>query len=276
MVFRLRCEGQGRLAQLVRAIRLHRIGQGFESLSAHCGLLKVGKTNIEETSPTRRNFITSSMASTTNSSETLMAGSGSPVPVPIAPATPAITLWRWSVEKYHEMVRAGIIDEDDPVELLEGWIVKKMTTSPLHRTVTGLLRDVLQRVMPEGWFVDSQDPVTLAASEPEPDVVLVRGSRLDFLDHHPGPGDVALVVEVSDSGLSRDRVFKKSIYAAAGIAVYWVVNLVDRRLEVYSECTTSASGTDYARCDCFAVGDKVPLVVEGQTVAEIPLAAILP
>ena len=85
-----------------------------------------------------------------------------------------------------------------------------------------------------------------------------------------------LKAEVSDSGLSRDRVFKKSIYAAAGIAVYWVVNLVDRRLEVYSGFTSSASGTDYARCDCFAAGDKVPLVVNGRTVAEIPVAAIMP
>jgi Uma2 family endonuclease len=174
------------------------------------------------------------------------------------------------------MVRAGIIDEDDPVELLDGWLVKKMTKSPLHRTVTGLLRDVLQKVIPAGWFVDSQDPVTLSASEPEPDVVLVRGSRLDYLDRHPGPGDVALVVEVSDSGLSRDRVFKKSIYAAAGIAVDWVVNLVDRRIEVYSGCTGSASGADYARCDLFAVGDKVPLVVDGRIVAEIPVGSILP
>ncbi len=216
------------------------------------------------------------MASITDSSETLIAGSEAPVSVPTAPASPTVTLWRWSVEKYHEMVRAGIIDEDDPVELLEGWIVKKMTKSPLHRTVTGLLRDALQRVMPEGWFVDSQDPVTLSASEPEPDAVLVRGSRLDYLDHHPGPGDVALVAEVSDSGLSRDRVFKKSIYAAAGIAVYWVVNLVDRRLEVYSGCTNSASGSDYARCDCFVAGQKVPLVVDGRIVAEVPVAAILP
>jgi Uma2 family endonuclease len=174
------------------------------------------------------------------------------------------------------MVHRGIIDEDDPVELLDGWIVEKMTKSPLHRTVTGLLREILQRVMPAGWFVDSQDPVTLAASEPEPDAVLVRGNRLDYLDRHPGPGDVALVAEVSDSGLSRDRILKKSIYAAAGIAVYWVVNLVDRRVEVYSGCTSSASGADYARCDCYAVGESVPLVVDGQTVAKIPVGEILP
>lgn len=171
---------------------------------------------------------TLSMASITDSSESLSAGAGAAVSVAVVPAPPPLTLWRWSVNKYHEMVRSGIIDEDAPVELLEGWVVQKMTKSPLHRTVTGLLRDVLQQVIPAGWFVNSQDPVTLAASEPEPDAVLVRGSRLDYLDHHPGPGDVALVAEVSDSALSRGRVFKKSIYAAAGIAVYWVVNLVDR------------------------------------------------
>jgi Uma2 family endonuclease len=213
------------------------------------------------------------MASITDSSETLFARSEAPA---TATAVPTVSFWRWSVEKYHEMVHTGIIDEDDPVELLDGWIVKKMTKSPLHRTVTGLLREILQRVMPAGWFVDSQDPVTLSASEPEPDAVLVRGNRLDYLDRHPGPGDIALVAEVSDSGLTRDRVFKKSIYAAAGITVYWVVNLVDRRIEVYSGCTNSGSGADYARCDCYAVGDRVPLIVDGQIVAEIPVGEILP
>ena len=216
------------------------------------------------------------MASIIDSPETLIAGSEAPILAPFVSAAPAVTLWRWSVEKYHEMVRAGIIDEDDPVELLDGWIVKKMTKSPLHRLATYLLRETLQRHIPEGWYVDSQEPVTLVASEPEPDVVLVRGSPRDYADHHPGPGNVALVAEVSDSGLTRDRVFKKSIYAAAGIAIYWVVNLVDRRLEIYSGCTSSASGADYARCDCFVVGDKVPLVVDGQTVAEIAVREILP
>jgi hypothetical protein len=218
------------------------------------------------------------MASITESSETLLVDSESPVPATTGPAIaePTLTLWRWSVEKYHEMVRSGIIGEDDPVELLDGWIVKKMTKSPRHRLVTYLLREALQRRIPEGWYVDSQEPVTLAASEPEPDVFVVRGTPRDFGDHHPGPGDVALVAEVSDSGLLRDRVLKKSIYAAAGIAAYWVVNLVERRLEVYSGCTTSATGPDYAQCDLFAAADRVPLVVDGQIVAEIPLREILP
>jgi Uma2 family endonuclease len=184
--------------------------------------------------------------------------------------------WRWSVEKYHEMVRAGVISEDDQVELLEGWIVEKMTKSPLHRKVTHSLRKALEHCIPEGWYVDSQEPVTLASSEPEPDAVVVRGSSNDFGERHPGPGDIALVAEVTDSSLPRDRVFKKRIYAAAGIAVYWVVNLVDRQIEVYSDCSNAPSGSDYARCDIFTGADNVPLVVDGRTVAEIPARAILP
>ena len=100
------------------------------------------------------------------------------------------------------MVRTAIIGEDDPVELLEGWIVKKMTKSPRHRLATRLLRDALQRHIPQGWDVDSQDPVTLSASEPEPDATIVRGGPRDYADRHPGAGDVALVAEVSDSSLA--------------------------------------------------------------------------
>ncbi len=203
---------------------------------------------------------------------------------PIAPVgevasiacVPLFSHWRWSVEKYHEMVRTGIIVEDDPVELLEGWIVQKMTKSPLHRKVTHALRKVLERCIPEGWYVDSQEPVTLAESEPEPDAVVVRRNSDDFGDRHPGPGDIALEAEVTDSSLPRDRVFKKNIYAAAGIAVYWAINLVDRQIEGYADCIHSPSGPDYARCNVYTPADNVPLVIDSRTVAEIPVRAILP
>ncbi len=124
--------------------------------------------------------------------------------------------------------------------------------------------------------MDSQEPITLAESEPEPDAVVVRGNSDDFGERHPGPGDVAMVAEVTDSSLPRDRVFKKRIYAAAGIAVYWVVNLVDREIEVYADCTNPPSGPDYARCDKFTLAENVPVVFDGRTVAEIPVRAILP
>jgi len=119
-------------------------------------------------------------------------------------AVPGVSIWRLSVAQYHEMIRAGILAEDDPVELLDGCLVQKIIKNPPHCLATGLVRDALEKALPEGWHVKSQDPITLAASEPEPDVTVVRGSRRDYADRHPGPADVALVVEVADTGLQRD------------------------------------------------------------------------
>ena len=129
-------------------------------------------------------------------------------------ALPPVQVWRLSVEQYEEMVRAGILSEDDPVELLDGWLVPKMPKKPLHVMATELVRDALVKVIPDGWHVNSQQPLRLSTSEPEPDAMVVRGSRRDYLDRLPGPAEVALVVEVADTSLEQDRVFKKAIYAA--------------------------------------------------------------
>jgi len=158
-------------------------------------------------------------------------------------ATPSITtseqpvivstdvIWRLSVDQYHAMIQAGILTEDDPVELLEGWLVTKMSKNPRHTFVTQLARDVVASLLPPGWYVNGQEPVTTKDSEPEPDVAVVRGNRRQYIDHHPGPQDIALVVEVADSSLQRGRSLKKRLYAAAGIPVYWIVNLLDGQIE---------------------------------------------
>ena len=210
-------------------------------------------------------------------SQSPAAESAVPVVASAAPAPAETTweLWRWSVEQYHEMVRTAIISEDDPVELLEGWIVKKMTKSPRHRLATRLLRDALQRHIPQGWDVDSQDPLTLSASEPEPDATIVRGGPRDYADRHPGARDVALVAEVSDSslgaiGASRRQFTPPPALPFIGSSTCW------RGIEVYSNPIGSAEGADYATCESFGVEDRVPLVVDGLSVAEIPAREILP
>src|SRR5216684_4112577 len=104
-------------------------------------------------------------------------------------------LWRLSVEQYHAMIQAGILDEDDPVELLEGWLVTKIAKSPKHSAVTHLIQAALTHILPSGWHVRGQEPVTTTHSEPEPDVVIARGDLRQYLDHHPGPHEVALIVE---------------------------------------------------------------------------------
>ena len=108
------------------------------------------------------------------------------------------TLWRMPVERYHAMIRSGVLSDDDRIELLEGVLVEKMSKNPAHRIATRKTGDALRAVLPAGWYVDEQAPVTTADSEPEPDISLMRGSTGDYADRHPGPADVALAVEVAD------------------------------------------------------------------------------
>jgi Uma2 family endonuclease len=192
------------------------------------------------------------------------------------PDVPTEPIWRLTVEQYHEMVRHGILGEDDPVELLNGWLVTKMTQNTFHRAAVKLVYRSLDRIVPEGWYVDSQGPITLLASEPEPDVVLVRGDTRQYLDGHPGPGDVALVVEVADASVRRDRLLKKSIYARAKILVYWIVNLVERRVEVYSEPQGTGRQAGYRQHREYTVDEEVPLIIEEREIGRIPVRSLLP
>jgi Uma2 family endonuclease len=191
-------------------------------------------------------------------------------------AIPAVPVWRLSVEQYHAMLRAGILTSDDPVELLEGWLISKMPKTPPHRATTRLIRQALEQVIPPGWYIDSQEPISTADSEPEPDVVIVRGDTRQYLDRHPGPQDVALVVEVADTTLQRDREFKKRLYARAGIPVYWLVNLPERRCEVYCEPTGPVETADYRQRRDYALQDKMPLILEGGEVAWLQVRELLP
>jgi Uma2 family endonuclease len=194
----------------------------------------------------------------------------------VPPAVPSDLIWRFSVREYHEMIRAGILDEDAPVELLDGWLVTKMMKNPPHSAATDLVRYALERIVPKGWYVRSQDAITLAQSEPEPDAAVVRGDRRTYVDRHPGPEDVALVVEVADASLHRDRTSKKRLYAQAGIPVYWIVDLVERRVEVYTDPSGATDQPDYREHRTFGKSEEVPLVVAGREVGRIAASAMLP
>jgi len=124
------------------------------------------------------------------------------------------------------MIRAGILTPDDPVEMLAGWLVYKMPKNPPHRIATKLALQALEAVVPAGCYVDSQEPITLDDSEPEPDVMVVRGDTRQYRERHPGVDDVVLIVEIADTTIERDRGVKKAVYARAGIPVYWIVNLL--------------------------------------------------
>jgi len=193
---------------------------------------------------------------------------------PVAVSTEMI--WRFSVDQYHAMIQAGILTEDDPVELLEGWLITKRSKTPRHSVVTQLLRETLARLLSSGWHVDSHEPLTTADSEPEPDVTIVRGETRQYLDRHPGPQDVALVVEVADSSLQRDRSLKKRLYAAARIPVYWIVNLLANQIEVYSEPSGPHEQPDYQQQQIYGLADTVPVVIEGSEVGRLLVQDLLP
>lgn len=102
--------------------------------------------------------------------------SQAPAGTPHLHRVPTLPIWQLSVEQYHQMIQTGILTEDDPIELLEGWLVPKMPKNPPHRISTALVREALTRLLPVGFFVDSQEPLTTDDSEPEPDAMVVQGS----------------------------------------------------------------------------------------------------
>jgi Uma2 family endonuclease len=143
-------------------------------------------------------------------------------------------LHRFTRHEYGRLVDHGFLDEDDPVELIDGLLLVKEPQSSPHRTAIVLVAKALERAFGDGWFVQIQSPIVLGArSEPEPDVCVVRGSPRDYVDAHPRLP--ALVVEVAQAGLTLARGRKAAVYARGGIADYWILNLVDRVLEVHRE-----------------------------------------
>lgn len=143
-------------------------------------------------------------------------------------------LHRWTRHQYERLIDHGLLGEDDPVELLDGLLLVKEPQHSPHRTAVLLVAKAVERAFGEGWFVQTQSPIILDhRSEPEPDVCVVHGSPRDYVASHPTRP--ALIVEVAQSGLAIARGRKAAAYARARIADYWIVNLVDRALEVHRE-----------------------------------------
>jgi Uma2 family endonuclease len=183
---------------------------------------------------------------------------------------------RFTVEQYHQMIAAGVFPEGLRVELFEGAIVHMTPVGTPHRgAVLSLLALLNKLVDGTGWHACSQQPIGLASSEPEPDLSIVRGAPQDYFEHHPSPSELALVVEVADSSLAFDRGPKAKLYAAAGIPEYWIVNLIDRQVEVFGEPATDSNPLcGYQRRS--VVKDEVAFTLEGRQLGNIRLTEILP
>jgi Uma2 family endonuclease len=178
---------------------------------------------------------------------------------------------RLDVERYEAMIDSGLFTDDDRFELIEGTLVRKMTKGRQHSAGSVKCRLAIERLLTAGWHVRTEMLVRIPAREsmPEPDVSVARGLADDYLDLDPGPCDVALVVEVSDSTLAGDRALAAT-YIGGGVPVYWLVNLRDRQLEVF----TSAAGAQTPII--LAETDTADLVIAGAVVAQIVVADLLP
>jgi Uma2 family endonuclease len=186
-----------------------------------------------------------------------------------------LTLKRWRRVEYERLVDLGAFD-GEPVELIGGQLIVAEPKGSEHATAVDMADDALRTALSPGWIVRVQNPVALDDdSAPEPDIAVVRGARADY--RHAHPARPALIIEVADSSLVFDRVEKGSLYARAGIADYWIVNLVDRVLEVHRDPgadLTAPYGWRYLTVARFPPRSSVALL--GVPDTSIPVAALLP
>ncbi len=201
------------------------------------------------------------------------------LPMPLAPKwenEQHVSGYRFSLDQYHRMAELGILEENNQVEFLEGILMNKMTKNRAHSLATRRLRILLEGIIPAGFYVDSQEPTSTVDSEPEPDAMVIRGRPEDYQLHQPEAAQVPLIAEVADSSLQHDRGWKKRIYARAGIPVYWIVNLVQRQIEVYTQPSGETENPDYVQCQVFSISQDLPVVLDGKEVGRISVKDVLP
>jgi Uma2 family endonuclease len=195
---------------------------------------------------------------------------------PVLPLPKPADVYRLTVDQYDRMVEQGVLGEDDPVELLGGILVRKMPKKPGHVIATDDLRKQLERILPAGWHLRKDDPVRIPDyDEPEPDLAVVRGHSRTYGKRHPEPGDIALLVEVAETTLAKDRGEKMSAYSRAGVPVYWIVNLTRRAgvVEVYTRPTRTRG---YRTCEYHKAGHEIAVTIEAREVGRIAVADFLP
>ena len=184
-------------------------------------------------------------------------------------------LYRMSLEQYEAMVESGVFTKRDRFHLINGILVAKVTQGDEHCEADDLCRVALEGVLPPGWYVRPNKPVRLPPDgAPEPDETVVRGSIRDYGRRNKGmprATDIGLIVEIAQTSLLDDRAMA-GVYGRAGIAIYWIVNLVDRQVEVYS----NPNSAGYSSRVDYLPGESIPVVLDGVQVGFIAVDDIMP
>lgn len=184
-------------------------------------------------------------------------------------------LVRFTSERYEELTEQGFFGPQDKIELIDGYLVEKMPQNDPHMVVVDLLSEIFLRALPEEWTIRCQLGVKLSSDTiPEPDGVIVPGPKKRYLRGKPTRKEIALVIEVADSSLRYDRTTKQRVYARDRLPVYWIVNIPQRVIEVYTEPKAGRAPT-YQHRDEFVCGSRVPVVLLGKNVAEIAVNDLL-
>jgi len=205
--------------------------------------------------------------------------SSMPTTMPAMPTQPAVPirvpspLYRMRLEKYESLIASGVFTKRDKVHLINGYLVTRMAESPSHGAVCEAIRLAIEAFLPATWHPRSDKALKMPAqaSMPEPDIVIVRGAWRAYASRYPEPADTALVIEVANTSLDEDRAMA-DIYGAGGVPVYWIVNLVDGQVEVY----TGPGPSGYQSHEVLAPGHALRVMIDGVEVGEVSVADILP
>ncbi|MEZ5429480.1 MAG: Uma2 family endonuclease [Pyrinomonadaceae bacterium] len=177
----------------------------------------------------------------------------------------------FTVKTYDAMIEKGILTENDQLELLNGRIIEKMPKGTKHSAYNDAITRFFYKNADDKCVIRNQNPIRLDDfSEPEPDIVLAEPPREKYLERHPGPEDILLIVEIADSTLYFDRDEKGPAYARAGIRQYLIVNVENRTVEDYRD----PSGDGYQTKQTLKTGEKIDLVAFPEI--EIPVGDLLP
>ncbi len=198
---------------------------------------------------------------------------------PMPPGEPADRLFRITLDLYNRMGELGLLGPRDRIELLDGFLVKKMPKGPRHVTSVHRIFKIMLVRLPAGWHPRFEAPIELPRgpdgdSSPEPDIVIVKGTDADFNHRHPRPEDVRLVIQVADSSLAVDRKALRR-FAWAGIPAAWIVNLRNGTVEIYTGPSGPVDDPGYAQKSTKGAEDALDFGLDDAPVAGLRVADFL-
>jgi hypothetical protein len=184
--------------------------------------------------------------------------------------------YRLTVRQFEKMIDAGIFRAEDRVELLGGLLIKKMTVNDPHDFAVSELAQQLRGLLTPAWFIREEKSVVLGRHwRPQPDISVASGPLSKYRRRAPRARDLGLLVEVTDTTYRKDRGWKWEKYAGSKVPVYWIVNIPERRVEVYSSPIGQGESAQYRDCTTHGADQEVPVIIDGQELGRIKVSDIV-